>query len=114
MPSSLPATRPAWPGMKRSWPAWRRRSRRSKTCCTATTAGTPDGRPTGPRSTRMSEANGRLVRASSEQHKAFAESLIWQDYTDVITLWLEEVRTNLETERDPADVRRLQGVVSAC
>ena len=62
----------------------------------------------------MSEANGRLVRASSEQHKAFAESLIWQDYTDVITLWLEEVRTNLETERDPADVRRLQGVVSAC
>ena len=56
------------------------------------------------------------MRTSLGQMRDFVEGVIWKDIVDELSLWIEDIRDQLEDpghELFPEDIKRLQGNVEA-
>ena len=56
------------------------------------------------------------MRTSLGQMRDFVEGVIWKDIVDELSLWIEDIRDQLEDpghEFFPEDIKRLQGNVEA-
>lgn len=54
------------------------------------------------------------LRATYDEHVALLNSLAWRDLSNEVTIWLDDIRSKLETEDDIGEIKRFQGIAEAC
>lgn len=54
------------------------------------------------------------LNAGYSAHRDFAKSLVWQDLSNEVQAWLDDVRSKLELEEDTTEIKKFQGIASAC
>lgn len=54
------------------------------------------------------------IYASLIEYEKLLESYVWNDLKFEVNVWLEDIRSKLETEDDIGEIKRFQGIAEAC
>lgn len=54
------------------------------------------------------------LSATYDEHVALLNSLAWRDLSSEVRIWLDDIRSKLETEDDISEIKRFQGIAEAC